>query len=217
MNRKSLLSLALAAALPALSGVAKAQSLVTFEGASSFTSVAEFHNGGTDGTGVAGTSNFGIAFTGAALALSNDVLGPYFSNAPSPLTVMFATDFTAYMNVAAGFTRGLALHYSYLNPNFQVGLDLVKIYSGLNGTGTLLASMSLFPNAQLGCTDSPFCRFSPSSVLFAGIAQSVSFGGEAGMAAFDNIAVTVVPEPGTAAMLLAGLCATGFMTARRCG
>lgn len=212
MNRKLLLALAAAATLPAL---AQADELVTFEGASSFQSVSNFYNGGTDGAGVLGTSNFGISFTGAALALKNDELGPYFSNAPTPATVMFATDDTAYMNVAAGFTGSLRLFYSYTNPNFQVGLDLVKVYSGENGTGTLLASMSLFPNAQLGCNDTNFCRFSPSSVQFAGIAKSVAFGGEAGFVAFDNIAITAVPEPTTYAMLLAGLCAMGFMASRR--
>jgi hypothetical protein len=183
---------------------------LTFEGATSFQSIANFYNGGTDAAGASGT-NSGISFTEASLALQNDVLGPYFSNAPTPGTVMFAQDSSAVMNVANGFAGGLKFSYSAQNG----GLDLVKIYSGLNATGTLLASVSLFPNGQLACTDSPFCRFDLTSVQFAGIAKSVSFGGDANFVAYDNISITAVPEPTSYAMLAAGLCLMGLMVNKR--
>ncbi len=50
---------------------------------------------------------------------------------------------------------------------------------------------------------------------FAGLAHSVSFGGDAGFVAYDNVSITAVPEPSAAAMLLAGVAALGFMASRR--
>lgn len=184
---------------------ALAQTTVTldFEGAAGYVNaIAEFYNGGTDSLGQSGP-NLGISFTNAAVALSNDVLGPYYSNAPSPLTVMFAFDTTAVMNVAAGFIDRLTFSYAS-NANT---LDAVNIYSGLNATGTLLASASLFGNASLACTDSPYCRFDLTSVKFAGLGQSISFGGNAPGVLYDNVTVTTVPEPSTYLMLALGLLA----------
>jgi len=197
MNRTSLIALAVAATLPTLAQAADIT--LSFEGATSFASIADFY------------SDLGVSFSDAALALSNDELGPYFSHAPTPGTVMFASDSSAVMNVAAGFVDRLQFFYSAANG----GLDLVNIYSGLNGTGTLLASVSLFGNAALACSDAPFCRFDLTSVKFAGVAHSVSFGGDAGFVAYDNVSITAVPEPSPLALLLAGTSALAFVVRRR--
>jgi hypothetical protein len=208
MNIKQLTGLALVAVLPF---AAQAQDItLTFEGASSFASINDFYNGGTDGEGASGP-NYGISFSADALALKNDELGPYFSNAPTPETIMFAPSAAAVMNVAAGFTGQLDFWYA----SESSALNLVTIWSGLDATGTLLASASLFGNATIGCTDSPYCRFDLTSVQFAGIGQSVSFGSNDGTVAYDNISLTAVPEPGTVAMLLAGLGVVGQVARRR--
>jgi hypothetical protein len=90
----------------------------------------------------------------------------------------------------------------------------VTIYSGLNGTGNVLGSFSLSSNAQLGgCSDSAFCNWQRIALTFAGTGQSISFGGEAGNVAYDNITVTAVPEPGTYALMALGL--AGVMVAVR--
>jgi hypothetical protein len=147
--------------------------------------------------------------------VSNDLNFSYYSNAPTMGTVMAAFDSTATMNVASGFTDQLTFWYSNLSPT--VTLDAVNIYSGLNGTGTLLASASLFGNASLGCSDTPFCRFDLTSVKFAGVAQSVKFSGNAQFVAYDNIGITPVPEVDTYLMLAAGLVAMAFVKRRQPG
>lgn len=195
----------LLATLPALAG----NTLIDFEGATSFQSVNGFYNGGVDGAGVAG-KNFGVSFTGAALAVSNDVLGPYFSNAPTPGTVMFAADATAFMNVAAGFTSELSFYYA----STGAAVNAVTVYSGLDGNGSVLGSISLTNNAQSnGCTDSPSCHWELATLAFAGAGKSISFGGNAGNVGFDNISITAVPEPESYALVALGM--VGVMLASR--
>lgn len=190
-----------AGALVASLAQANAPVLIDFETPTSFASVLEHYNGGTDSAAVAG-ANLGVSFGADALALQNDVLGPYFSNAPSPLGVMAPVGADATMNVAAGFVGKVGVWYAASD----FVLQGVNVYSGLNGTGKLLASFNLAANAQAdGCTSAPYCHFDQLTSTFAGTAHSITFGNAAGMAGFDNISITAVPEPGTVLLLSMGL------------
>jgi len=90
----------------------------------------------------------------------------------------------------------------------------VGIYSGINGTGTLLGTIFLAANAQNGCSDSAFCHWDLVSLSFSGIAQSIQFGSAAG-AGFDNVSVNAVPLPAAVWLVLSGLGGLGFMRRKR--
>lgn len=109
----------------------------------------------------------------------------------------------AYINVAAGFS-GFNFGYGTMAP------ATIKVYSGLNGTGTLLGSTPLSGNAM---------EFAFSSVAFAGIGHSVVLSGQSNYAALDDVTFTLglppIPEPHSWAMLVAGLAVTGFAARRR--
>ncbi len=179
-----------------------------FEGASSFASIADFYNGGTDGDGASGI-NVGVLFGGDAAALSNDELGPYFSNAPTPGTVMTAFGSDAALNVGVGFSGEASFFYSASEATS------VGIFSGLNGTGDLLGSFQLLANAQNGCSDTGFCHWDFISMTFSGVAQSIQFGEAAFVAAFDNVTVAPVPLPAAGWLLLSAIGGLGAVSRRR--
>lgn len=135
----------------------------------------------------------GVSFTNV-LGLSNDVDFSYFTNAPSPLGVAYVqldgtVNTAAYMNVAAGVTGGLSFHHA------GTEAATISAYSGLNGTGTLLGTITLAATGD-------YSTWKQSVLSFAGSAQSFDLTGLNGVAALDNIAA--VPEPSSVALLLAG-------------
>jgi len=124
------------------------------------------------------------------------------------------------MNVAGGFTTGFSFDYSAV---FDTG-D-VTVYSGLNNTGTLLATLvlPLTPNdGNSGCDGTNFCPYEPIGVTFAGTAESVDFGGVANEVAFADITLGsatagggAVPEPLTLSLFGTGLAGLAALRRRR--
>lgn len=205
MKTRSFAALALLAAAPAFAQTVT----LDFEGAPGYySSIAEFYNGGTDQNGASGT-NYGVSFSDAAVAVSNDVLDPYYAGAPTPLTVLAGYDSSAFMNVAGGFGGALTFAYSSLQAS------TVNIYSELNGMGTLLGSASLSANAAT-CSRSPqLCRFDFTTVQFAGVARSVGFGENPNNVFYDNVTIALVPEPSTYLLMALGLAAVAVVKRRR--
>lgn len=177
--------------------------LLDFETPTSFASVAEYYNGGTDSAGATGPA-LGVSFGLDALTVRNDDgAGPYFSNAPSPVGALAPVGVDATMNVGVGFVDSISFHYA----STQFVAQGVNVYAGLNGTGDLLASFNLVSNARRGCSDTPYCRFDQLTSSFAGVAHSVTFGNATGVAGFDNVSITAVPEPTTVLLMSLGVAA----------
>jgi hypothetical protein len=195
---------------------------ITFEGLQNEEGIGNFYNGGTGSLGSSGGPNYGVSFSPDALALIDADAGGSgnFGNEPTPDTIMFfSTGNTAVLNFAAGFDTGFSFYYTAI---FQGGS--IGVYSGVNKTGSLLATLVL-PVTPVGVGDpnGSFNVFVPIGVSFAGIAQSIDFGGAAGQIGFDNITfgavqpgtgANPVPEPSTYGAL-AGLGLIALVGARR--
>ncbi|MEO1306901.1 MAG: VPLPA-CTERM sorting domain-containing protein, partial [Pseudomonadota bacterium] len=172
--------------------------------------------------------DLGITFSDNALAIVDaDAAGlpssqGNFGGEPTPDTVLFfLTGSAATLNFADGFTDGFSFFYSSIN--FTGNID---VYSGLNATGDVLASLTL-PSTPFNGEPDPtgnFSPFVPLGVSFDGIAQSVDFGGTINQIGFDNITFgaadplegntggtvtppppAVVPVPASLPLLLGGL------------
>ena len=160
--------------------------LLDFEGLKDSEQILDFYNGGTGSLGSSGT-NYGVSFSTNSLAITESGPGSNLGGLPTPETGSFFLGGSANtMNVAGGFDTGLSFYYSApLSPGF------VNIYDGLDGTGTLLATINL-PTTPDGasvpaCNGKNNCPFFPIGLAFSGTAKSVDFGGSANLIGFDNI------------------------------
>jgi hypothetical protein len=211
MLKKNLFRKALA--LSILTGTAMISQAATivldFEGVGDLQPVGNFYNGG-------GPNDYDIDFVGGTLGLIDSDIGGSgnIGNEPSPSTVMFFLQATAIMNVNNGFTDGFSFFYSSTSESGSV-----KVYDGLNGTGTLLATLTLTPlGVGPGDPTGAYSNWAPVGVTFAGTAYSVDFGGTANYIIYDDITIgseiaggEPVPEPST---VIGGL-ALGALALRR--
>lgn len=186
--------------------------------------VGNFYNGGCGtsyegGLVDCGGPNYGVVWTGGSVAGgAPDGLFANTSNEPSGPNVMGPVSGTggdSYMNVAAGFTTGFSFYYTAA---FQGGT--VTVYSGLNGGGSVLATLNLPTTGDYcdGVTD--FSCWDPFGVSFTGTAMSADFSGAEGQIVFDDItlgsASPGVPEPAELGMFGFGvLLIGGFVALRR--
>lgn len=192
---------------------ARASTVLTFEALRDNEPVLAYYNGGLGGFGSGPGPNYGITFGPDTLAIISGGAGGSgnFSGAPTmPTVAYFLTGPGDVMNVPAGFTTGFSFFYSAI-----VYPGSVSVYSGLDGTGSLLATLDLPVTASQpgtpGCPYGAYCPWFPVGVSFSGTAESVIFSGSANYIGFDNITlgastpVGVVPEPGTLTLFGSGL------------
>lgn len=178
--------------------------------------ILNYYDGGYGGNGTSSCGytacgpgpNDGVSFASNALVLTSEAVGGggNFTNEPSsPNVLFFLTGSGDVMNVPGGITTGFSFYYSGASVE---GNGSVDIYSGLNGTGTLLDSFVVDTSLTPLCKSGPsYCVWEPDGVSFSGTAESVVFGGAADFIAWDNITLGsatpsgVVPEPGSSVML----------------
>jgi len=177
--------------------------------------ILEYYNGGTSSVGTTGP-NYGVSFPDNALNICLNTLTTSCSNTSrgglgdpnSQLgALFFLSGSNTYVNVAAGFTTGFSFNYTAIN----VG-GTVNVWSGVNGSGTLLATLTLPTTPSGPCLGygAGFCPFFPIGVSFSGTAESIDFGGTANQIVFDDVTFGSstpgnTPEPGTLVMFGSGV------------
>ncbi len=189
---------------------AEAGPVLTFDGLQNFEQVSNYYNGGFGSLGSGPGPSYGITFDSYSLAyipgLQTGTITPFPGDPSPPTVLLLAALGNAYgagyplsttMDVTGGFSGALAFYYINIAPSVRA--TYVDIYSGLDGTGTLLAQQNL------PTTPEAFSS-SPNVVSFAGTAYSVVFAGGNDQLALDNISFPgVVPEPSSWVSLAIGL------------
>jgi hypothetical protein len=183
--------------------------------------VENYYNGGTGSLGSGPGPNYGISFTPNGIVCNPTPYGTC-NTAGLPAgsqALYFLSGSAATMDVPAGFTTGFSFEYT---APFTTG-TFVNVWSGLDDSGTLLATIVLPetpPSSGPGCFGQPFCPYEVAGITFAGVAMSADFGGATDAVAFSDItlgsATPGIPEPAAWTLMLMGFGGLGAaMRARR--
>ena len=198
----------------AASAFANSATFLTFAGLADQQVVGSFY-----------TSAYGITFTNfyASHSVFNGGAGDFaptplgtpavFINTPSGPT---GASVTGVINVSNVFTGGINFFFTAGFANGQT--ETVTIWSGVNGTGTVLATMTL-SNNNGSCTTIAYCNWSNAGLSFSGQAHSITFSGPANQLGISDLTIgsstTAIPEPSSVYLLGTGLVGMAFSRVRR--
>jgi hypothetical protein len=166
--------------------------------------VLGYYDGGFGSLGTGPGPNLGVTFTADFVTVAQGVFGP-------PFQAEELTSTSGIMDVLPAF-GGDGGDFSFYYNNLGPDDGLVSLYSGLDGTGSLVTTISLPPTPT-------FSAASPLEGL-PGPFESAIFTGTAGTLVFDNVTFSppgvgpVTPEPSSVSLLLIGLLAV-WLSARK--
>jgi hypothetical protein len=143
--------------------------------------VLGYYDGGFGSLGSGPGPNFGITFTDDFVTVAGGAFGPSFHSEE-------LTGGSGTMDVAAGFSGPFSFYYENSGP-----AGAVDLYSGLDGSGSLVGTLLLPPEAS----------FFPAGLIQPIPFESAVFSGSPDTLIFNNITFgeLVIPEPATVSLL----------------
>lgn len=209
------------ALLGSVCAFANSGELLNFNGLQNGQQVLNFYNG----SGLPATPNYGVTFSSNFFGLISAYNGGSGNFLSTPTTTpaiwignaATGAPATGVMNVANGFTGGINFFFTAGFANGQTGT--VTVWSGANGTGTVLATITL-GNNDGSCGIFPaYCNWSNVGATFTGTAHSVTFSGPANELGLADITIgsnsTAVPEPSSIYLIGTGIIALSLGKMRR--